>query len=200
MRIFVRIVGVAPLILNRFTEKAAMAATSGVRGSSLAEDRGTPQEQADERLYRGLDGAPVIPQPNLLRCIVDGGRFHKIGKKQVTTQSESMLFGCLDIEEAVIKIIHTQPWRVDTVPVVIPATKGRILVHRPCFDDWALEFELSLDTTILGPGLLRRIVDDAGKRVGLGAFRPARKGPFGRFRVDQWREVDEAQEMLVAAE
>jgi hypothetical protein len=35
---------------------------------------------------------------------------------------------------------------------------------------------------------MREIVDAAGKRVGLGDFRPACKGPFGKFVVVQWKD------------
>jgi hypothetical protein len=59
------------------------------------------------------------------------------------------------------------------------------------FDDWALEFEVLLDTSILGAKLFRSVVDDAGNRIGLGDFRPATKGPYGRFVVTQWEEVRE---------
>ena len=100
-----------------------------------------------------------------------------------------MLFSCLDIAEAEIEIIHSQPWKVDTRAVRIPSTGGRILAHRPMFDDWALEFEVDLDTVILGEKLFRSIVDDAGKRVGLGDFRPATKGPYGRYVVTSWVRV-----------
>jgi hypothetical protein len=31
------------------------------------------------------------------------------------------------------------------------------------------------------------VIDAAGKRVGLGDFRPACKGPFGRFVVTNWQ-------------
>ena len=36
--------------------------------------------------------------------------------------------------------------------------------------------------------LMREILDAAGKRIGLGDFRPARKGPFGKFTVTHWTE------------
>lgn len=186
MIINIKIDGVTPLICNKFHDAAAQAASSGSRGSSAASERGTPQEIAELKLYLGLGGNPIIPQPNLLRCLVDGGRFHKIGKSQVTTKESSILYAALDIEAAEIPLIHKQPWHVDTRAVVIPSTKGRILAHRPMFDDWALEFELHLETDILGPKLLREIVDDAGRRIGLGDFRPSRKGPYGRFSVTQW--------------
>jgi len=192
MEILVHISGVTPLILNRFSDEAALIASGGTRGASAGAERKTPLDICESKLYRGLDGRLIIPQPNLLRSLVDGGRFHKVGKKQVTTKEESMMFACVDIEGAEIALIHKQPWKVDTRPVVIPSTKGRILAHRPMFDDWRLEFVVSLDTSILGPGIFRSIVDDAGKRVGLGDFRPARKGPYGRYRVDHWAVVEQA--------
>ncbi len=130
----------------------------------------------------------MIPQPNLLRCLVEGGRFHKIGKSQVTTQKSSLLYACLNIDGTEVSIAHKQPWKVDTRPVRIPATGGRILAHRPMFDDWSLKFVVDLDVSILGPKLMRQIVDDSGKRIGLGDFRPQTKGPFGRFVVDRWSE------------
>ncbi len=186
MEIQIKIQGTTPLMCARFSDEAALAASSGSRGSSAASDRGSPQDIAEKSLYIGLSGKPAIPQPNILRCLVDGGQFFKVGKTQVTSKERSLLCGCLDIEEAEIVIEHAQPWRVDTRPVVIPATKGRILAHRAVFDDWELSFSVLLDTTILGEKLLREIVDAAGKRVGLGAYRPARKGPFGRFVVVRW--------------
>jgi len=189
MRIKITIAGTVPLLCARFTDEAAQKASAGNRTSAAAGDRGTPLEIAEAALYKGLDGKPMLPQPNVLRCLVDGGRFFKAGKKQITTKEESLLYGCLDIEETEIQIKHKQPWKVDTRAVVIPATKGRILAHRPMFDDWELTFVADLDTSVLGEKLFREIVDAAGKRIGLGAFRPAKKGPYGRFVVKSWQEL-----------
>lgn len=191
MRLKIRIEGTTPLICNRFTDAAAEASSSGTRGSGSAKDRGTPLEIAESKLYSGLDGKPMIPQPNLLRCLIEGGRFHKTGKTQLTTSKSSHLYACVSIEGAEISLIHTQPWKVDTRAVRIPSTGGRILAHRPMFDDWALEFEVILDTSILGAKVFRMVVDDAGNRIGLGDFRPATKGPYGRFVVTRWEEVRE---------
>lgn len=188
MEVRVKIDGVTPLICNKFTDEAALKASNGSCGSSAAGDRGTPLEIAESKIYVGLNGKPMIPQPNLLRCLVDGGRFHKNGRSQITTKESSMLYACLDIQGAEIPLVHKQPWKVDSRPVVIPSTKGRILAHRPMFDDWTLEFTIDLDETMVRPKLLRQIVDDAGKRIGLGDFRPARKGPYGKFCVVKWQE------------
>ena len=196
MRIKCSVEGITPLLCQRYTPEAALAATEGTRGSSAAADRGTPREIAESRLYLDDKGKPCIPQPNLLRSIVDGGSFHKIGKKQVTTKESSMIYSCLDVVGVTIPIIHKQPWSVDAVPVVIPATKGRILCYRPRFDDWRLDFEMELDLTIMTAKFMRAVVDDAGKRCGLGDRRPAKKGPYGRYIVVHWQEMPE----VVAAE
>lgn len=198
MFINVKIDGVTPLICNKFYDEAALAASSGTRNASAGQDRGTPLEQAEKKLYiSSQTGLPMIPQPNLLRSIIDGGQFHKVGKAQVTTQKKSMLFSCLDIAAAEIKLLHKQPWKVDTRAIVIPTTGGRILTHRPMFDDWALEFQMTLDETILSAKLLRQIVDDAGRRIGLGDFRPAKKGPYGKYSVTRW-DI-EAEQVAMAA-
>lgn len=197
MKIDIQITGVTPLICNKFTDAAAMAATSGTRSSALGQDRGSPQDIAESKLYIGSAGKPTIPQPNLLRCLVDGGQFHKVGKKQLTTAKSSVLYSCFDIDGAEIEIEHKQPWKVDTRAVRIPSTGGRILSHRPMFDDWALTFTATLDTGILTEKLLRDVIDDAGARIGLGDFRPSTKGPYGKFKVTQWAQQ---RPQLMAAE
>jgi len=184
----VRIEGTTPLLCNRFTDAAQMSATSGNRMVAVGE-KGTPQEQAGARLYLNNDGRAIIPQPNLFRCVIDAGQFFKAGKSKITTFKTSMIPACVSIPGICVLIQHTDPWMVDTRPVRNPSTGGRILCHRPCFNDWALAFEIILDTEMLTTKLLREIVDAAGKRIGLGDYRPACKGPFGKFVVTEWREI-----------
>jgi len=184
--ITVTIEGTTPLILNRFHDAAQLAATNGTRASTASE-RGSAQEQAELKLYTGADGKQlVMPQPNLLSCLTAAGKFFKAGKSKVTTQKSSLVPACLEIEGVDVPLTYTQPWRVDARPVRIPATGGRILCYRPIFDDWSLTFDMNLDTEVMTTKLLREIVDTAGKRIGLGDFRPDCKGPFGKFKVTLW--------------
>jgi hypothetical protein len=158
----------------------------------------TPQEQAESFIYRGLKGDIIIPQPMILRAIVDGGLFSKCGKSKITTQKTSMIYSCVDIPAAEIPLHFTEPWAIDTRPVRIPANGARILCSRPMFHSWWVSFELELDDCILSASLLRTIIDDAGKRVGIGAYRPGCKGPYGKFRVDAWK-VERKPQLKTAA-
>ena len=187
--ITVTISGKTPLLCHKFTDAAAMSATSGTRTSTVG-SQGTPREQAEEKLYIGHDDKPMIPQPNLFRCIIDAGKFFKAGKSKITTIKSSLIPACLTIEEIEIPIEHKEPWMVDTRAVRIPSTGGRILAHRPCFNDWKLTFTMQLDESVIAEPLLRELVDAAGNRIGLGDFRPDCKGPFGKFVVDHWNVND----------
>ena len=80
-------------------------------------------------------------------------------------------------------------WHVDSRAIVIPATKGRILRHRPMFDEWSISFQVQIDTDLVSERLVKDILEDAGKLVGIGDFRPARKGPYGRFSVTTWEKA-----------
>ncbi|MBF0182673.1 MAG: hypothetical protein HQM03_21885 [Magnetococcales bacterium] len=190
-RIEISIEGTTPLLCNKFTDAAQMASSSGTR-ASIVGDKGTPHEIATSKLYIGNSGTMMIPAPNLFRAIIDAGKFFKAGKSLITTQKSSLIPACISIEEIELPLEHKEPWTVDTRAVRIPSTGGRILAHRPSFNDWKLQFTLILDDGMITQKLLREILDAAGARIGLGDFRPACKGPFGRFVVTQWavEEID----------
>lgn len=184
MKIRITIEGVSPLLMNRFTE-ANEVAVSGGTSVTLRGDKGTPRQQAEPKRYADKDGNLYIPGPNIFAAIVAAGTFHKAGKSKVTTQKTSLVPAGLQVEELVCPL-STNAWEVDSRSVVIPSTGGRIMAHRPRIDAWACTFTLDVDDTMFGVNLVRALVDDAGKKIGLGDYRPARKGPFGRFVVKEW--------------
>lgn len=199
MEISVTIEGKTPLLLNRFTDEAQQSASSGARLSAVG-DKGSPRAQATPKLYLGQDDLPVIPQPNLFRCIIDAGKFFKAGKSKVTTLKSSLIPSCVELNEVEYVIEHEQPWEVDTRAVRIPSTGGRILAHRPCFNDWKITFDVTLDTSVMSESLFRDIIDKAGSAIGLGDFRPDCKGPFGKFRVIRWAADEAVEPEAIAAE
>lgn len=182
-----RIVGLSPLMMVRYTEEAALNASKGTRTSSKAKAQKDPKDVAAEQLYTNDKGEIIIPMPNLLSCIMDGGYFHKAGKKQITTRTSSLIPAYVFFDDPWFPLVSRGGWRVHAMPVVNQSTNGRILAYRPVFDDWSVTFDMNLDDEDFSSDFLREIVDTAGKRMGLGGWRPARKGPFGRFRVDEWK-------------
>lgn len=185
MLIEMKIEGVTPLLQNRFTDEAAQKISSG-SSSTLQGQRPPPREQAEAKVYVDSRGKPVLPSPNLLACLVAAGQFIKAGRSKVSTTRSSLVPAGISIVETELPITPGK-WEVDSRPVVIPATGGRVMAHRPRFDVWSVACTLDVDTELFAERLVRELVDIGGKRVGLGDFRPARRGPFGRFVVTHWR-------------
>lgn len=174
-RINVTIEGISPLLMHRFPMEPIEAI-----------EKKEPKEQAAISLYQ-IDDKPYIPGVNLQRALVASATFSK-GKGRASLQ-KPVAAGLFVDEELLFLNGKTSPWVIDSRPVVVPATKGRIVRHRPKFEKWQVDFTISFDETLLTATQVRQVVDDAGSRVGVLDFRPEKKGPFGRFMVTRWEEV-----------
>jgi hypothetical protein len=184
----VQIEGTTPLLMNRYNDAAALA-SPGHR-TALQGAKGTPREQATPKAYVNKTGYLIVPGVNMFRCIIDAGKYLKSGKSKLTTQKSSLIPSFLSLEELECPLTdgsrNLKEFEVDSRSVVNPSTGGRIMAHRPRLDKWVLPFTLTLDEKEADPSLVRDLVDNAGGKVGLGDFRPDRKGPFGKFKIIHW--------------
>lgn len=181
----VQISGITPLLMNRFTEENEVKVSSGVSKVAVG-GKGTPREQARKKAYIDDDDNLYIPGPNIFACLIQAGKYHKNGKSKVTTTKSSLVPAGMAVSDIVCKL-NTKDFEVDSRSVVIPSTGGRIMAHRPRLDEWSLSFTLEVDEEMFSVEFVRLLVDDAGRKVGLGDFRPDRKGPFGKFVVSGWQ-------------
>ena len=176
-----KITGVSPLLMHAYPLVPIEAL-----------EKKPPEEQAKLAAYwipsnatSGKPGNLYLPAVALQRALVAGAAYSK-GKGRASLQKPAA--ACLLITEEYLDL-GTKQYEVDTRPVVIPATKGRVLRYRPRLDKWAVVFRLDYDDTLLSAKQVRQIVDDTGSHVGLLDFRPEKKGPFGRFVVDSWEAL-----------
>lgn len=182
MKLDIEITGITPLLMNRFNIDEQQ---TKVKDKNL-----TPRETALRVCYEDSEGKLYYPTTNIYACLIEAGKFHKDGKIKITTARSSIIPAGIMIDGETIYFREPVSWEVDSRGAVVPSTGGRIVVHRPRLDTWCLNFTLTLDTKMFSPKLIRTIVDDAGSKVGLGDFRPARKGIYGRFVVTNWREYE----------
>lgn len=151
----------------------------------------TPRETARRVCYIDEKERLYYPTMNIYACLMEAGKFHKEGKNKVTTARGSLIPAGVMIEGEIVYFKEPSTWEVDSRAVVVPSTGGRIVCHRPRLDNWVIEFTLLVDLKVFNPRFIRALVDDAGSKVGLGDFRPARKGIYGRFVVTKWEEKKE---------
>jgi hypothetical protein len=167
----VTIKGVYPLLMHRMP----LVNINGL-------DKLPAEEQAEHAAYRMPDGMLYIPGTNIQRAIISGATYSK-GKSRASLQKPVAACVLVTPEHCTLGV---KDYIVDSRTVVIPATKGRIVRHRPRLDEWKVSFTVEYDPVLLTEEQLRTVVDDTGARVGLLDFRPEHKGPFGRFMVTEW--------------
>lgn len=178
----VKIAGVSSLLMAAIPHELGIEKPKVLKG-----EQDGPREKAEKRLYIGDDGETiVVPTAMLWKCIIEAGSFHKVGRRQLTTRDTSILPGSITLPENGYPI-EPQDWEVFYAPVTNQATKGKVPSWRPRFDlPWGFTFNIVIDTTDFEIALIRQVIDDAGRRIGIGSFRPINKGPYGKFRVDCW--------------
>lgn len=146
-------------------------------------EKKSPEEQATWAAYRTPDtGELYIPAVNFQRALVAAAVYSK-GKGRGSLAR--IAAACLLVSPERL-LLGTRDYAIDARPVVIPATKGRVIRYRPRLDKWRASCMLEWDERLLTAAQVRRIVDDAGSRVGVLEFRPEKRGSFGRFAVIHW--------------
>jgi hypothetical protein len=191
--LLVPIVGTAPLVVHRFSEKAKRQMLDNMQGRKSPKEPKNPEAEYLAAFYRFNDandkdengpfGFPVIA---FKAATVGGARFYD----QVTmTGLRQMLFMRGEIGkdgQMLARIEGTPHMREDVVRV---NRSGTDLRYRPEFPEW----ETTLAVTYL-PSLLTRnsvlsLIEAGGLGVGVGEWRPEKGGDFGTFTIDESRDV-----------
>jgi len=181
----VRIKGTKPLLVNRITEEDLKPAC---RKRSSTPD---PKSEAKKRLYLNQKEEPCIPAKNIKAMIRDAGSQFKLPQRLSTYKS--MIKAGIDIEPELIPIIDPNngkiaEWKIDIQIGRLPGKSSRILIIRPRFDNWQLEFKIiNKDSEIIKEEILKKILEEGGKWYGLGSYRPE----FGRFEIIEFKKLEQ---------
>ena len=181
MKIYnVTISGITPLLMNR------PSSLIGDISKERTQKDISPEEQAKTKLYE-IDGKLYQPETHIKGSLVEAGKDQKVVGKGKSTYSKIVGYA---VEINPFEIVHKkQKWTVYSVLAVNPSTKGRNMLHRPMLKEWDLDFKVTFDEEQVSASILKEIFERAGKFVGLGDWRPAKKGRFGKFQVVSWKEA-----------
>lgn len=194
--IAVAIQGISPLLQHRFSDTSEGEVDQPDARPALVQ-RGTRREEAEKVVYREPDGIGFyFPNTWLLRSLANaGGNFKMRGTRK---SAKYVVPSAVFISESAVPLLNGDgktralDFEVDSRPVTIPSTKGRIMRHRPRFDHWSASFTLEIDDTLLPLELANQLLHDAGRKIGVGDYRPEKSGPFGRFQITSWQATNGA--------
>ncbi len=181
MFINVKIEGVTPLLMHKFNEESLNK--NGVKVNSNKNQ--TPREIAEKTAYKDENDELYVPFTWVFGALINAGKYFKMNKNKVTTVKSSIVPAGISLTEEKF-FLNTKHFEVDSRSVVIPSTQGRVMQYRARLDTWSIKFCLMVDETIFDINTVRELVDTAGTKIGIGAYRPDRKGLFGKFKVTEW--------------
>lgn len=177
------------MLQHRFTEAAQQ--TKATRASLVVQK--SPREQAQEVVYQAHDGSYYFPGAAIARLIREAGGGHKL--RGTRKSAKYVVPAAVLLPQDTITILNldgetpAEDFEVDSRPVTIPATKGRIMRHRPRFDCWSARFHIRINDDLLPPEFVQQLLTEGGQQIGVGDFRPEKGGPFGTFNVSLWRAI-----------
>jgi hypothetical protein len=191
MLVDVEIKGTTPILQHRFSDEAEVSVTKGTRNVSIKNE--LPRDQAERVCYRNRDGYLYQPSTQIFAMLKESGRDHKQkGSRRSLKYIVPSAIRMPDLEIPVLnaKGKKVKDFEVDSRPVTIPSTKGRIMRHRPRIDEWVLRFRLEIDEDVLDADIVHQLLSEGGKRCGIGDFRPQTFGQFGQFYITSWKKVE----------
>lgn len=185
----VPILGTSPLIVNRFSEKAKKQMLDNMTGRKTPKTSKDPEAEYEAAFYRLKDGRYGMPATAFKLATVGGARFY--GKNVTMKGLLQYLFIRGEVGTdglGLIAIEGSDPiMREDVVRV---GMNGTDLRYRPQFTEWTANLEVTYVTSALTRGSVLSLIDAGGMGVGVGEWRPEKKGDFGCYRVDPTREVE----------
>ena len=162
----------------------------------------TVGEEAGTKLYRSENGRMGVPMQNIMSAIVLAGQHVKSGKKAISTAKSTTVFdflefvedfcvfdGCVDPSGGAFPDPKFNiPWTPFPVKGTMHqgASETAVCIVRPRIPHWKLAFTVKFDDKRgVSQDSVEKLVEIAGRKIGLCDWRPAKKGRFGRFVISK---------------
>lgn len=173
-KVNVKIKGIVPLLQNRFVgEEESASERTGVIDHS---------EDWKQALYSDEKIGIYEPSEHVWGAMIKAASNFQIPGRGKKTYKDLIKSG-LVIEPDKIPLSKKEPDEIDKRPVVVRGS--RIIRQRPMMKEgWELSFAINILEEQLQPEVVKRILEHAGRYVGIGDFRPR----FGRFEVVEFKE------------
>jgi hypothetical protein len=184
----VPIVGLAPLIVHKFSEKAKRQMLDAMQGRKTPKEPKNPEADYEAAFYRLDDGTYGFPVIAFKAATVGAARFY--GKSISMTALRQFVFfdGEFSKEDGqkLARIDGSPRMREDVVRV---GMGGSDLRYRPEFTEWATRLDVTYVKSMLTRESVLSLIEAGGLGVGVGEWRPEKKGDFGTYAIDLTREI-----------
>lgn len=185
--------GMTPLLQHRATEEALSGKIRDNTPGAMVD----PRNICERAIYRipSNGGQIAVPGAAFARMLREAGGSHKA--KGSRKSLKYIIPAAVLIMDELCGIFlndresHIIDFEVDSRPVTIPATKGKVMRHRARFNEWSCKITLRINEDILNEGIVRQMFGEGLQQIGIGDFRPEKGGPFGTSSVVSWATISD---------
>lgn len=192
--IAVPIVGTSPLIVHNFSDKSKRQMLEAQQGKKALKENRDPQAEYLAAFYRIANpdgeekyGFPVVA---FKAATVGAARYWKSLK--MTELRQAMFFSGVYTpadQQQLVEIIGEPQMREDVVRLG-GMSRSADLRYRPEFPEWSAVLKVTYVKSALSRDSVLSLIDAGGLGVGVGEWRPEKKGEFGTYQIDQSKEIE----------
>lgn len=171
-----RLIGLTPLIVNNFAEKAKTEIAERQQGKATMK-KAARDPEAEYEAARILDsqGRDCIKASYLKMCCLSSFRFSDDFKRTELT-------GAFFVEGNLIPLdFEERSMRTDPVRISGGTTTLR---YRPMYTGWSVGLSVVYQSNFISTEQLLNMFRTSGFAVGLCEWRPEKNGDMGRFKID----------------
>lgn len=186
--VIIPIVGITPLIVHNFSAKSRQMMLDAMQGKKAPAVAKNPDNEYNDAFYRLDDKRSGFPAIGFKSAIVSAARFY--GKDVKMTELRQFIFVKGEMSNQhqlpLVEILGEPEMREDTVRVGMGKADLR---YRPMYRDWRAQLEIQFVSSLLSLDSLASLIEAAGMGVGIGEWRPEKKGEFGTFEIDKDADI-----------
>ena len=193
MQYRITIKGVSGLVVNNGAAGLDTRSPANIEKAQIAKKRGSNRTESDEdrlrelecftSLYLDENESPTLPPAVLRACLEGAARKTREG----AAVREGLIVTDVELFDYDRELLGTTAEDVAknaqfTVGAVVQ--RSRVLRTRAKFDEWSVVFVIDTDPELVDLEKLTSWLDIAGRRIGVGDWRPQKSGHYGRFQVE----------------
>lgn len=189
----VEIRGISPLLQHRMPPEVLMGLLISEKADKKkTRNPKTPREIAEQHAYVEKSGEFYIPMSYVSGAVIQAASEFK--QKDSSRKSLKRVIGGAFRPMSDKATLCDAKWKPlkDFEVDIQKATnhlRGAVAVCRPRFDRWQAKFSVQINETVVSREVALQILEDAGRRVGIGSFRVEKGGYFGQFEVLNWQVI-----------
>lgn len=193
----VPIIGTSPLIVHNFSEKSKRQMLEAQQGKKKVKETRDPRAEYEAAFYRihredGEDGYG-FPVTAFKAATTGAARFYDKSITMTALRQFMFMRGVMTKADAqmLVEITGEPEMREDVVRLGGPSRSADLrLRYRPMFPQWSTVLTVTYVQSSIDRGSILSLIDAGGMGIGVGEWRPEKRGEFGTYQIDTARGIE----------